>query len=353
MGTNVLCFEFRLIILNIFLARRVNLKFVTRISCRDWWGTSMSLYKDKKVLVTGGTGLVGHFLVDLLIAEGAEVRVAVNKKPAPKNTEAVHGDLTKMESCVKAVNNIDFVFHLAQVTGGVAKNQAHPAEMFTPNLLMNTHMLEAARLENVERYLFPSSICIYSDMDVFTEDRGWDARPHVTNEAYGWEKRMGELQAQLYHKDYGMKIAIVRPTNTYGPYDNFDLETSHVIPAIIRKVAEKQDPLTVWGNSDITRDFIYSKDVAFGHLLALERHPVADPLNLATGRSVSIRELVTMILDISRYRPSKTIFDNSKPVGQCKRVVANQKAWDKIGFRAKVTLEMGLKDTIKWFEENY
>jgi GDP-L-fucose synthase len=313
----------------------------------------LSLFKDRKVLVTGGTGLVGHFLVDILIAEEAKVRVAVNKKPAPKNVEAVHGDLTKMESCIEAVKGIDFVFHLAQVTGGVAKNQAHPAEMFTPNLLMNTQMLEAARLENVERYLFPSSICIYSDMDIFTEERGWDARPHVTNEAYGWAKRMGELQAQLYHKDYGMKIAIVRPTNTYGPYDNFDIETSHVIPAIIRKAAEKQDPLTLWGNSEVTRDFIYSKDVASGHLLALERYPVADPLNLATGRSVSIRELAAMILELSEHHPSKIVFDKSKPVGQFKRAVANQKALDKIGFRAKVTLEEGLEETIRWYKKSY
>lgn len=313
----------------------------------------MNLYDNRKVLVTGGSGLVGHFLTDLLIAEGAKVRVAVNKKPVSKNIEAVYGDLTKIESCVKAVRGMDFVFHLAQVTGGVAKNQADPAGMFTPNLLMNTHMLEAARLENVERYLFPSSICIYSDMDLFMEERGWEGRPHSTNEAYGWVKRMGELQAQLYHKEYGMKIAIVRATNTYGPNDNFDFQTSHVIPAIIRKTVEKQDPLTVWGDSNVTRDFIYAKDVALGDLLALESYPIADPLNLATGKSVSIRELITLILDLSNHHPSKIIFDHSKPVGQCKRVVDIQKAQEKIGFSAKVSLPEGLKETIEWFRNNY
>ena len=313
----------------------------------------MNLYDDRKVLVTGGSGLVGHFLTDLLVAEGAKVRVVVNKKPAPKNVEVVHGDLTKMNSCVKAVKGMDFVFHLAQVTGGVAKNQADPVGMFTPNLLMNTNMLEAARSENVERYLFPSSICIYSDMEVFKEELGWEGRPHSTNEAYGWVKRMGELQAQLYHKEYGMKIAIVRATNTYGPYDNFDLQTSHVIPAIIRKTIEKQDPLTVWGNSNVTRDFIYAKDVASGDLLALESYPIADPVNLATGRSVSIRELITLILDLSNHHPSKIIFDDSKPAGQCRRVVSTKKAQKNIGFSAKISLAEGLKETIKWFKQNY
>jgi len=311
------------------------------------------MYKGKNVLVTGGTGLIGFHLVELLLEKGANVRTVVHFRRVPiefRDVEIVYGDLTKWGSCVEAIKGMDYVFHLAAFVGGVGRNIAHPAGMFTPNVLMNTQMLEAARLEGVERYLYTSSACIYpGDVDFFVEERGWDGPPAQSNASYGWVKRMGELQAQAYFEEYGIKIAIVRPTNAYGPRDNFDLETSHVIPALIRKAVEKHDPFIVWGTGESTRDFIHAKDIARGMLLALERYPVADPINLATGRSIKIKELVHLILTLAGYKDARVIFDKSKPTGQLRRSVSTVKAEERIDFVARIPLEEGLKETIDWY----
>jgi len=296
--------------------------------------------------------MIGSHLVELLLNERAKVRVAVHNKPPPElgDVQVIHGDLTKWEDCVKAVKGVDLVFHLAGFVGGVGRNASHPAGMFTPNILMNTQMLEAARLQGVERYLFTSSACMYpGNITYFVEDRGWDSPPEKSNASYGWAKRMGELQSQVYAEEYGMKIAIVRPTNAYGPRDNFDLDTSHVIPALIRKAVERQDPYVIWGNGESSRDFIHARDVARGMLLALENYPVADPINLATGRSIKIKDLARLILNISGYTDARIEFDAAKPIGQIERRVSIAKAKEKIGFSAEITLEEGLKETIQWF----
>jgi GDP-L-fucose synthase len=312
------------------------------------------MYEGKKVLVTGGTGLIGSHLIELLVDCGADVRTVVHSRVPPikmENVEIVRGDLTKWEACVEAVKDVEFVFHLAAFVGGVGRNIAHPAGMFTPNVLMNTQMLEAARLEGVERYLYTSSACIYpGDLEYFVEDRGWDGPPAPSNASYGWVKRMGELQAQAYYEEYGMKIAIVRPTNAYGPRDNFDLETSHVIPALIRKAVERWDPFVIWGTGEATRDFIHARDVARGMLLALERYAVADPVNLATGRSIKIKDLARLILRLAGYENARVVFDRSSPTGQLVRRVSTAKAREKIGFVAQISLEEGLKETINWYK---
>jgi len=160
---------------------------------------------------------------------------------------------------------------------------------------------------------------------------------------------MGELQAQAYFEEYGMKIAIVRPTNAYGPRDNFDLETSHVIPALIRKAVERWDPFVVWGTGESTRDFIHARDIARGMLLALERYAVADPVNLATGRSIKIKDLARLILKLSGYEDARVVFDEKYPTGQLVRRVSTAKAREKIGFVAQISHEEGLKETIDWY----
>jgi GDP-L-fucose synthase len=311
------------------------------------------MYEGKKVLVTGGTGLIGSHLVELLLERGAIVRTVVHSRSPPikmKNVEAVQVDLTRWNGCVKAVKDAEYVFHLAGFVGGVGRNVAHPAGMFTPNMLMNTQMLEVARLENVERYLFTSSACIYpGNLEYFVEDKGWDAPPAQSNASYGWVKRMGEFQAQAYSEEYGMKIAIVRPTNAYGPRDNFDLETSHVIPALIRKAVGRQDPFVIWGTGESTRDLIHAKDIARGMLLALEKYAVADPINLATGRSIKIKDLAHLILKLSGYENAKVILDRNSPTGQRVRRVSTAKAKEKIGFVTQISLEEGLKETISWY----
>lgn len=311
------------------------------------------MYEGKKVLVTGGTGLIGSHLVELLLERGANVRTVVHSRIPPmklENVEIIRGDLTKWNDCVKAVKDAEYVFHLAGFVGGVGRNVAHPGGMFTPNMLMNTQMLEAARLDNVKRYLYTSSACIYpGDLEYFIEEKGWDGPPAQSNASYGWVKRMGEFQAQAYSEEYGMKIAIVRPTNAYGPRDNFDLKTSHVIPALIRKAVERQDPFVIWGTGESTRDFIYAKDIARGMLLGLEKYAVANPVNLATGRSIKIKDLAHMILKLSEYENARIIFDKSSPTGQLVRSVSTAKAKEKIGFVAQFSLEEGLKKTISWY----
>lgn len=310
--------------------------------------------KGKKVLVTGGTGLIGSHLVELLLERGANVRTVVHSRSLPiklENVEIVRGDLTKWNACVKAVKDVEYVFHLAAFVGGVGRNVAHPAGMFTPNMLMNTQMLEAARLENVERYLYTSSACIYpGDLEYFVEDKGWEGPPAQSNASYGWVKRMGEFQAQAYSEEFDMKIAIVRPTNAYGPRDNFDLETSHVIPALIRKAVERQDPFVIWGTGESTRDLIHAKEISRGMLLALEKYAVADPVNLATGRSIKIKDLARWILKLSGYENARIIFDKTSPTGQLVRRVSTAKAKEKIGFVAQISLEEGLKETISWYK---
>jgi len=312
------------------------------------------MYKDKKVLVTGGTGLIGSHLVELLLERGAIVRTVVHSRNLPiklENVETVQGNLTRWNDCRKAVKGVEYVFHLAAFVGGVGRNVAHPAGMFTPNILMNTHMLEAARLEDVERYLYTSSACIYpGNLEYFVEEKGWNGPPAESNASYGWVKRMGELQAQAYSQEYGMKIAIVRPTNAYGPRDNFDLKTSHVIPALIRKAVERQDPFVIWGTGEATRDFIHAKDIARGMLLALEKYAVADPINLTTGKSIKIKDLAHLILKLCEYENARIILDESNPTGQPVRRVSTVKAKEKIGFVAQISLEEGLKETISWYK---
>ena len=311
------------------------------------------MYKGKNVLVTGGTGLIGSHLVELLLEHEANVHAVAHSRNPPiefRDVDMIYGDLTKWDSCIEAVKDMDYVFHLAAFVGGVGRNVAHPAGMFTPNALMNTQMLEAARLEGVERYLYTSSACIYPrNLEFFVEERGWNGPPAQSNATYGWVKRMGELQAQAYFEEHGMKTAIVRPTNAYGPRDNFDLETSHVIPALIRKAVERQNPFVVWGTGESTRDFIHARDIARGMVLALEKYAVADPVNLATGRSIKIKDLVYMILKLSGYKRARIVFDEGRPTGQVERRVSIAKAKEKIGFVAKISLEEGLKETIAWY----
>lgn len=313
----------------------------------------MVAYSQELVLVTGGAGLIGSHLIKELLAQNAEVRTVLHGHPLEENANRVDcmkGDLTKLDDCLAAVENVECVFQAAALVGGVGRNKSHPAQMYTTNMLIQTNMLEAARLRDIDRYLYTSSCCLYPrDVTLMSEDKAWDGPPEPTNTSYGWVKRMGELQCLAYAEEYGMKIAIVRPTNTYGPGDNFDLETSHAIPALIRKAVEKQDPYVVWGRGEVSRDFIHAKDVAGGMMLALQKHCVADPINLGTGREIKIRDLASLILKLSGHDPAKLVFDEARPVGQLGRRTDTNKAREKIGFVARITLEEGLKDTIDWY----
>lgn len=318
--------------------------------------TSVVNFKEKHVLVTGGSGLIGSHLIKELLAHGARVRAAVHNRPLKEfstHMESVRGDLSRLQDCINATRDMEYVFHLAAFVGGVGRNKAHPARMYTPNMLMQTNMLEAARLMDVDRYLYTSSVCLYpGHISLMSENVAWEGAPEATNASYGWVKRMGELQCQAYAQEYGMDIAIVRPTNAYGPFDNFDLETSHVIPALVRKAVERQDPYTVWGTGEVSRDFIHARDVSKGMMLALEKYHVADPLNLGTGREIKIKDLAYLILKLSGYENAKIILDKTRPSGQPGRRVDTRKAKEKVAFEAQITLEEGLKETIDWYRNN-
>lgn len=322
-----------------------------------------SIFKGKRILVTGGGGFIGSYLVERLLGLGAKVRVPILKgnknariflKDSLAKVEFVECDLTSMPECIKAMKNIDFVFHLAGFVRGVGYNKTHPAEMYTINTLINTNVLEAARINKVERYMFTSSACGYplNAKIPLVEDVFFEGDMEPTNATYGWAKRMGEVQAKAYAEQYGMKIAIVRPFNVYGPRDNFNLEECHVVPALVRKAVEKWDPFIIWGDGTPTRVFVYVDDMVEGMLLAMEKYCCADPLNLGSEEEITMSELAEMIIRLSGYKNAKIKFDSSKPGGQPRRCASIEKAKEKIGFVPKVKLEQGLKRTIQWFSEN-
>jgi GDP-L-fucose synthase len=255
-----------------------------------------------------------------------------------------------VNDCIGAVKRADVIFNLAVYGGGILRNSTQSGQILTTNLLLQTNIIEAVRLSDAERYLFTSSVCAYpADLEMMSEDLAWQGPPDRSHEGFGWAKRIGEMQCRLYAEQYGMRIAIVRPTNSYGPYDNFDLKSSHVIPALVRKAVDRADPYVVWGNGATKREFIYSADVARGMILAIEKCPVADPINLGSGKEISILELTQLILKLTEHKPSTVVFDESKPRGQSRRVCDVRKAEEILGFHAEVAPSVGLKETIEWY----
>ena len=312
----------------------------------------MSIYKGKKILVTGGTGLIGRPLVKKLIDLGASVRIASLDDPsrAHPDAEFQQVNLTRFENCMKACKDMDFVFQLAGIKGSPAMTRQKPASFFTPTILFNTNMLEAARQSNVDRYLFTSSVGVYSPAEVFYEDDVWKTFPSENDRFAGWAKRMGELQAEAYKIEYGWdKIAIVRPANVYGPYDNFDPKNAMVIPSLIKRALDGENPFTVWGDGSPVRDFIHAKDVADGMLFALDKG-TGVPLNLGSGVGVSIKKIVEIIIDNLDEKP-EIFWDISKPSGDKKRLLDISKA-KSLGWKQKISIEEGIKEVIDWYKKN-
>lgn len=301
--------------------------------------------------------MMGSHLIELLLGMGAKVYTVIHARPLPKdlkknrNLITIKGDLTKWTACMTAVKGMDYIFHLAAYTGGLGLTASRPASVLYPNLAMDSQIFEAARRENVDRFLYGSCACIYPDgIEILEEENAWMGAPPTAHATYSWAKRMGELLAQSYAKEYKMKIAIVRPANSYGPRDNFDLATSHAIPALIRKAVEGQTPFVIWGKGETMRDFIYVKDAVKGMVIALEKYAVADPINLATGKGIKIKELACLVLKIVGRKP-KIIFDTTKPEGQRMRILSTKKAFEKIKFRAETNLEDGIKETVAWYKQ--
>ncbi|MEK7389037.1 MAG: NAD-dependent epimerase/dehydratase family protein [Elusimicrobiota bacterium] len=312
------------------------------------------MFSGEKVLVTGGTGVIGRELVDLLSEAGAKVRVACFHEPVDPRpvVQYLRGDLTCGTFCARVVKGMRYVFHLASVKGSVGVGRTRAADFFVKPLLMNTHMMEESRKAGVERYLFASSVCVYAPAATFIEDRAWDAPPHPSDAFAGWAKRMGELQAQAYREQYGWeRIAVVRPVNTYGPHDNFDPQTALVIPALIHRVLSGENPLVVWGDGSAIRDFLYSRDAARGSLLAMERFAGGVPVNLGSGKGYSIRELVEAVLKATGKSP-KVVWDSSRPSGEHSRVADIGRARKELGFEPRVGLSEGIARTVRWVLDN-
>ena len=312
----------------------------------------MSIYENKKILVTGGTGLIGRPLVRKLIEQGASVRIASLDDPsrAHPDAEFEQVNLIKFDNCMKVCKDMDFVFHLAGIKGSPAMTMKKPASFFVPTISFNTNMMEAAKQNNVERYLFTSTIGVYSPAEVFYEDDVWKTFPSKNDRFAGWAKRMGELQAEAYKIEYEWdKIAIVRPANVYGPYDNFDPKNAMVIPSLVKRALDGENPLNVWGDGSPIRDFIHADDVAEGMLLALEKG-TGQPLNLGSGIGVSIREIVDIIVN-NMDNKLEVIWDTSKPSGDKKRLMDISRARS-IGFEPTVSIEDGIKGVIDWYKVN-
>lgn len=310
------------------------------------------MYRNKKVLVTGGTGMIGRFLVELLIERGACVRIASLDDPSLSHPEAEFRrmNLIYLDQCLEACEGMDYVFHLAGIKGSPLAAGKKPADFFVLYLLLNTNMMEAARRQRVERYLYTSTIGVYAPAEVFQEDDVWKTFPSEYDWFAGWGKRMGELQAEAYKIQYGWeKIAIVRPANTYGPYDNFESESAMVIPSLVKRAVDGENPLKVWGDGSPRRDFIHARDVARGMLLALE-HMTVKPVNLGSGVGVSVREIVDIILNNLEIKP-EVIWDMSRPIGDRRRVMDITRARS-IGFEPQISLEKGIRELVEWYKAN-
>lgn len=323
----------------------------------------MSFWDGKKVLVTGGGGFIGSHVVERLVRLHRGVRVTVaarmsaenkrNLSAVLKSIRVVKADLRDPAACRRACRGQDVVLNLAGVVGGVGYNSRHHGGLFRDNMTLQLNVLEAARLEGVARYLVVSTACVYPrDCRIPTpESEGFRDAPERTNRGYGWAKRMGEYLGQAYAEEFGMKIAIVRPYNAYGPRDHFEPDRSHVIAALVRRVCRGEKPLKVWGDGKATRAFLYVEDFARGLLDVAEKYPKADPVNIGSSREVSVKELARAVLRAAGH-DARLVFDPSKPSGQPRRACDTRKSRKVLGFRAEVSLDEGLRRTVAWYREH-
>jgi len=314
-------------------------------------GRALIELEEKSLLVTGGSGFLGSHLVEKLIQE---------KGVQPENIRIPRSrdlDLRILENCRKAVENIDIVLHLAARVGGIGFNRKYPGTLFYDNAMMGIQLMEAARQAEVEKFVAIGTVCAYPKHTAvpFKEEDLWNGFPEETNAPYGIAKKILHTQSQAYRTQYGFNSIFLLPVNLYGPRDNFHPEHSHVIPALIRKMVEAKEKnrntVQIWGTGKASREFLYVEDAAKGILLAAEKYEKSDPINLGTGREVTIKELVNLIADLTGFN-GELKWDTSKPDGQPRRSLDTSKALREFGFKAKTNLEDGLKKTIKWFKAN-
>ena len=328
----------------------------------------MSFWSKKRVLVTGGAGFLGSFVVEKLKERGCKNIFVPRSKDY---------DLVQMEAVRKLYQDArpDIVIHLAAKVGGIGANRANPGKFFYDNLMMGIQMMEIGRQIGIEKFVAIGTICAYPKFTPvpFKEKDLWNGYPEETNAPYGLAKKMLLVQAQAYRQQYGFNGIYLLPVNLYGPRDNFDLETSHVIPALIKKVVDakvtvsgKQESVSsnaayclvptsdspptvvIWGTGKVTREFLYVEDCAEAITLATERYNKPEPVNIGTGFEISIKDLVDLIAKLTGFKGEMS-WDHSKPDGQPRRLLDTGRADREFGFKAKVNLEEGLKRTIDWY----
>lgn len=312
-----------------------------------------NFYKGKKILVTGGTGLIGRPLVDMLVKAGGDVTIASLDEPsrAPAGVKFVKVDLREFSSCMEVCKGQEIVFQLAGVKGSPAMTMKRPASFLVPTVTFSFNMMEAARRSGVARFLFTSSVGVYSPAEVFYEDDVWKTFPSPNDRFAGWAKRLAELQAEAYKIEYGWdKISIVRPANVYGPFDNFDPENAMVIPSLINRALSGENPLTVWGDGSPIRDFIHAKDVARGMMMAVEQG-INEPINLGSGTGITIKQVAETVAKNVPSGSVPIIWDITKPAGDKKRLMDMTRA-KSYGFKCEVSIEEGIKETISWYLAN-
>lgn len=303
--------------------------------------------KNKKILVTGGSGFIGRAVVDNLIT---------TRKVDPVNIiipRQKSDDIRNFNTCFRLLteNKVDIIIHLASLLGGVEFSNTFPATQYYNNILMDLQIVEAARICGTEKTVLVSSSCAYPRDATYPliEEDLWNGLPQETNRAYGIGKRILTIQAEAYRKQYNINIVIVIPNNAYGPHDNFHPEYSHVIPSLIRKCVSGETPLVVWGDGTSTRDFLYVKDFAEGIVLAAEKLETEEPVNLGSGVETRISDLVDKIKKLTDYH-GEIVYDHTKPNGQPVRSVNIDKAKKILNFLPHFSLEEGLKETIAWYK---
>lgn len=307
-----------------------------------------NFWKNKKILLTGGSGFFGTHLTRELIENGVDMKDIF----IPRSKKY---DLRNLRDVKKIVKNIDIVLHLAAKVGGIGYNKEHPAEMFYDNIMMGTQLMHEAYLAGVKKFVAIGTICCYPKYTPvpFKEDDLWNGYPEETNAPYGLAKKMLLVQAQAYRQQYGMNAIFLLPVNLYGPGDNFDPDSSHVIPALIKKFVEakkkKASTVEVWGTGKATREFLFVKDAARAIRMATELYDKSDPVNIGAGFEISIKDLVKKIKLAVGFE-GKIVFDTSKPDGQPRRMLDTTRAEKEFGYKANTAFDDGLQEVIDWYE---
>lgn len=316
---------------------------------RNLRGQRMSFWAENRFVVTGGGGFLGSHVVEKLKIRGAACIFV------PIISEY---DLTKEEVIIRLLKETkpDIVIHLAAVVGGIGANRENPGRFFYENLIMGAQLMEQARLFGVKKFVALGTICSYPKFTPvpFKEENLWDGYPEETNAPYGLAKKMMLVQSQAYRQQYGFNSIFLLPVNLYGPGDNFDPRSSHVIPALIKKCIDahqnREGEIVVWGTGKATREFLYVEDAAEAILLATEKYNKGDPVNIGAGFEISIKELAELIMELTGFK-GQIIWDRTKPDGQPRRMLDTTRAFQEFGFKARTSFREGLRKTIEWYRK--